>query len=190
SRGEPGGDDIVGDGAAGAAVRADTRIEPDDVDKLVWELDRHAAVCSRSQYRRCRARGAGGDQCGVEPAADGSSEPTDLQQDYPCGFANSDLGADLDEPAAVADRGSCGDHALAEDFAITWGGPGQHRRRAAACGADSGEPNGPGSLRPKPRGSSYRVGTSQRRPGQGHLRWSASGVYDRRERPVADQRWL
>src|SRR5271154_3347893 len=31
---EPGGDGVFGDGSAGAAVWADTRIEPDDVDEL------------------------------------------------------------------------------------------------------------------------------------------------------------
>ncbi len=62
-----GGDVVVGDGAAGAAVWADAGAEPDDVDEFVRQLADHAAVRSGSEHRCGRAGGAGGDQCGVEP---------------------------------------------------------------------------------------------------------------------------
>ena len=45
--------------AAGAAVRADARTEPDDLHQFVWQLDHHAAVQSRREYRCGRAAGAG-----------------------------------------------------------------------------------------------------------------------------------
>src|SRR6266852_5833338 len=44
SRRQSGCDGIVCNVTTGAAIRPDSRTEPDDLDELVWELDHHAAV--------------------------------------------------------------------------------------------------------------------------------------------------
>src|SRR5260370_31384773 len=58
SRGEPGGDGVFGDGAAGATVWADTGAESDDVDELGWWQRDYAAVLAGGVDRRCTARWA------------------------------------------------------------------------------------------------------------------------------------
>src|SRR5882757_3561918 len=75
SRGESGGDGVVGDGAAGAAVWTDTGAESDDVDEL-WRRQRdYAAVLVGGVDRRRAAGCAGGDQCRVQLSAEGSAQP-------------------------------------------------------------------------------------------------------------------
>src|SRR6202011_6094882 len=78
SRRQSGRDDVVGYRPARAAVRPDSRLEPDDLNEFVWQLDHHAPVRARSQYRCGGAGSAGGHQRGVEPASDRSSEPANL----------------------------------------------------------------------------------------------------------------
>src|SRR5258705_7667380 len=75
SRGEPGGDGFVGDGAAGAAVRADSGAEPDDVDEFGRRQRGYAAVLAGGVDRCGTAGCAGGDQCGVQLSAEGSAKP-------------------------------------------------------------------------------------------------------------------
>src|SRR3979409_2510381 len=71
SGGEPGGDGVVGDGSAGAAVWADTGAEPDDVDEL-WRRQRDYAAVLAGGVDRCGTAGcAGGDQCSVQLSAEG-----------------------------------------------------------------------------------------------------------------------
>src|SRR5882724_6901136 len=50
---QPGRDGFFGDGAAGAPVRPDSQLEPDDVDEFVWQLDYHLAVRPGFEHR-CR----------------------------------------------------------------------------------------------------------------------------------------
>src|SRR5438034_4532784 len=52
SGGEPGGDGVVGDGAAGASVWADTGAEPDDVDEFRRRQRDYAAVLAGGVDRR------------------------------------------------------------------------------------------------------------------------------------------
>ena len=63
SRRQPGRDGVVGDRAAGTAVRTGAGPEPDDLDQLRRELGHHAAIHARAEHRRRRAGSAGGDQC-------------------------------------------------------------------------------------------------------------------------------
>src|ERR1700719_3595876 len=58
SRCQPGRNGIVRDGTAGAAVWPGSGPESDDVDELVRQFDHHAAIRSRSEYRRGRAGSA------------------------------------------------------------------------------------------------------------------------------------
>ena len=69
SRREPGGDDLVGDGAAGAPVRPDAEPDADDVAEFGRLLGHHPALRPRHRPRHRRAGGAGGDQRRGQPAA-------------------------------------------------------------------------------------------------------------------------
>src|SRR5437016_12685431 len=53
SGGEPGGDGVIRDGAAGAAVWADSGAEPDDVDELGRRQRDYAAVLAGGVDRCC-----------------------------------------------------------------------------------------------------------------------------------------
>ena len=65
---EPGGHDLLGHGAARAAVRPDARSQSDDLGELGRRVRHHAAVQPRSRPRCGGAGGAGGDQCGGQRA--------------------------------------------------------------------------------------------------------------------------
>ena len=62
---------------------------------------------------------------------------------------------------------SGGDHALAEDLAVAGRRPGQHQRRPAASGADSGESDVAGGVRTEPRRFADGAEPGERRSGEG-----------------------
>ena len=78
----------------------------------------------------------------------------------------------------------------AQDVAVAGRRSGQHQRRAETCRPDSGESHGDGVLRSQSRGSAHGHRRRQRQSGQRKLRWSASGVPDWSQRPVALQQRL
>src|ERR1700730_11029333 len=106
SGGEPGGDGVVGDGAAGAAVRADTGAEPDDLDELWWRERDYAAVFAVGVDRHRAAGCAGCDQCRVQLSAEGSAEPAGVQQGESGGRSDYAAGAFARFDAAFAGGGS------------------------------------------------------------------------------------
>ena len=107
----PGRGGVGGDGAAGAAVRAGSGTEPDDVDELGRVVDHRDAVSAEPEYRYRRAGGAGGDQCGAELSAGESAGAAGVQQVESGGCAGADAGAAVFDDAAVEGGGS-GGHAV------------------------------------------------------------------------------
>ena len=157
----PGCDGFVGHVAAGAAVRAGPRTEPDDLDEFVWQFGHHAAVRPRPEYRRGRAASAGCDQRRLHVPAGGSAESSDLQQGESGRFADPHAGDDFGLAAAVEGGGSGRHRAGAENFAVAGRGTGFDQRRTEAGGAHSGESDGAGFLRIEPGRCAHRAG---RRP--------------------------
>ena len=78
--------------------------QPDVVGQFGRRVGDHAAVQPRPQPRHRRAGGAGGDQCGGQPAAVRSAGAADLRQGQSGRRADPDAGADLED--AAADRRS------------------------------------------------------------------------------------
>src|ERR1700694_462015 len=75
---EPGGDGVFGDFAAGAAVRTDSRAEPDDIDEFGRRQRDYAAVFADGVDRYRAAGRAGGNQRSHELSAEGPSQSARL----------------------------------------------------------------------------------------------------------------
>ena len=134
---------------------------------------------SRSEYRRRGATGAGRDQRRADISADGPAESADLQQSKSGGLADSHPGADFEDAAAFASRGSCGHGDGPEDFASHGRGPGFDQRRTEAGGANPGESHCSGVLRLEPGRCANRARGCQCRSGQGNAQRSAAVFYHR-----------
>ena len=80
SRRQPGGDDLLGDRAAGAPVRPDAGPERDDLGQFGGRLDHHPAIRPVALARCRRTGGPGGDQRRAEPAAGRSADAAGLFQ--------------------------------------------------------------------------------------------------------------
>ena len=173
-------DGVVGDFAAGAAVRAGSRTDPDDLNEFVWQFGDHAAVRARPEHRRRRAAGASRRKCGRYVPAGGFAESSDLQQSKSRRFADSHAGDDFRFAAFVEGGGSCRHGPGAENLAIAGRGAGLHQRRAETRGASAGKPNGARFLRLEPRRYSHGTGPGECGPGKGRYRWCAAVVHHRR----------
>ena len=135
ARREPGNHGLVGGDAAGTRARADCRHHRDDLVEFARQHQRHAAVRSEPRHRRRRARGAGGDQCGAQPAAERPAEQSDLSQGQSGRCADHDPRAHVghhDAGPAVRRRL---DHPRAKAVAGARHRPGECRRQFAAGGA-------------------------------------------------------
>ena len=93
--GGTGGDGLVGDRAAGAAVRPDAGAEADDLGQFRRRLGDHARIQPGREHRRGRAGGAGGHQRGQQLSAHRPAQSAHLQQGEPGRRAHHDAGADL-----------------------------------------------------------------------------------------------
>ena len=187
-RGEPGCDDLLGDGAAGAPAGPDAEPAADGLHQLGRRLGHHPAVQPRHQPRYRRAGGAGGDQRGGQSAALRSPRPADLCQGQSGRRPHPHVGADLQDPAAAPDPGSGRYPSGPEDLPGAGRGAGQHQRRAAAGGPGAGESARPFRLWPQHRRSAHDHRQCQCQHAQGQLRRAEPGLYHQRQRPAPEPR--
>ena len=187
SRGVAGGDDVLRHGAAGAAVRRDARAEPDGVHQLRRRVGDHAAIRPVAEPGHRRAGGAGGDQCGQQPAAVRPAGAADLRQGQPGRRADHDAGDHVQDDEAHRAGGSGRYAAGAEDLPAARRGAGQHQRRAAPGGAHPGQYAGAGGVRAEHRRSAHHDRQCQRQHAEGQFRRAAAGVHHQRQRPVAQR---
>ncbi len=154
---EPGGDGIVGDGAAGAAVRTDSGTDPDDVDEF-GRRQRHYAAVRPGGVDRHRAAGcAGGDQCGYSYLPKDLPNPPVYSKVNPADAPIHDAGAD-ERLASAGEGGRPRRHdSGAEDLAALRRRTGLDQRRTEAGGPHPGEPDGAGELRAEPGRPSRRL---------------------------------
>ena len=171
---EPRCDGVVGDGAAGAAVRAGARAQPDDLEQLVRKFGHHAAVRPEPQHRCRRAGSAGSHQRGGDLSADRPAQSSRLQQDQSGRRADPDAGADLDRAAAGPGRGPRRYAAVGKDFAGVGRRAGEYQRRAEALGTNPGESDPALGIWAHAGGPAHGGRGLERQSGEGKLRREGS----------------
>ena len=127
------------------------------------------------------------DQCGAHAPADGPAEPARVQQGEPGRPADPHAGADVDDPAAAASRGSRRYPAGPEDRAAAGRGAGQHQRRAAPAVRVQANPTALASYGLTLEDLRTAVAAANVEPGEGQLRRPPAVLHDRRQRPAADE---
>ena len=156
----------------------------------------HAAVRPHPRHRRRRARRAGGDQRGAQPAADRAAQQSDLPQGQSGRRADHDPGADLGHHDAGPDVRRRLDHHRAEALA---GVRASARCRSAAarcrrCASSSIRRSSTSTASASRR--AHRARRDQREPAEGIARGRRPPLADLRQRsgeegrrvPAADRR--
>ena len=182
SRREPGGDDLVGDGAARAAVRPDAEPEPDDVAKLGRRVGHHVAVRARHRPRHRRAGSAGGDQRRRQSFARRPAGAADLRQGQSGRRADPDARRRFGLDEADRGRGHHRNPPGAETVAIARRRSGFDFRRPAPRRPHPRQSARPFRRRHQPRRFAHDDRQPQRQRAQGKFRRAGPILGDQRQR--------